>query len=402
MTAYYNEWDKPAAAWLRELIKQGLIANGVVDDRSITDVSASDLKGFTQIHLFAGIGGFSKALRMAGWSDDRPVFSASLPCQSFSVAGKQKGKDDERHLLPHVIELVRQLKPSVCLGEQVENAIVHGWLDDLYAEFGGIGYDVSSQIIPAAAVGAPHIRSRLWWIAKLGEKSCLQQKMNEAIKKRFSATSSPIYTFKMTSKITPAGLSVLKISAQTPRALNKAGYPTPKTGTGGPNHNAPQVLAGNHGMNLEGMAHVVMMGLLTPSATDHKGGKIRNGKLSADRLDLASQLMTAGWATPNTMDLLPPRSKEAMQRQFAVARKGRTAPANLREQVHPELYPQNGQTSNGFIVETESTDQSSQDLNQSCQLNPRLSAWLMGYPEEWCKAAITAHRLIQAKPKRPA
>jgi DNA (cytosine-5)-methyltransferase 1 len=77
MTAYYNDIDKSVCAWLRELIKHGLIADGVVDERSVTDVSASDLKDFTQIHLFAGIGGFSKALRMAGWSDDRPVFSAS-------------------------------------------------------------------------------------------------------------------------------------------------------------------------------------------------------------------------------------------------------------------------------------------------------------------------------------
>ncbi len=53
---YYNEWDKGAAAWLRELIKAGLIPNGYVDDRSITEVTPSDLEGFTQCHFFAGIG----------------------------------------------------------------------------------------------------------------------------------------------------------------------------------------------------------------------------------------------------------------------------------------------------------------------------------------------------------
>jgi len=169
VSAYYNEWDSSAAAWLRELIKQGLIADGEVDERSITDVSASDLKGFTQIHLFSGIGGWSKALRMAGWADDRPVFTASLPCQSFSCAGKQLGKADERHLLPHVVELVRELMPQTMFGEQVENAISHGWLDDLTDEFSGLGYEVASAIIPAAAVGAPHIRSRLWWVANLGK-----------------------------------------------------------------------------------------------------------------------------------------------------------------------------------------------------------------------------------------
>ena len=112
MTAYYNEWDKHSAAWLRELIKQGLITNGVVDERSITDVQASELAGFTQCHFFAGIGGWSYALRLSNWADNRPVWTASLPCQPFSVAGNQKGKEDERHLLPHFLELVNETQEA--------------------------------------------------------------------------------------------------------------------------------------------------------------------------------------------------------------------------------------------------------------------------------------------------
>ena len=54
---YYNEFDRKTAAWLRELIKMGAIPNGDVDERSIVDVSASDLHGYTQRHFFAGIGG---------------------------------------------------------------------------------------------------------------------------------------------------------------------------------------------------------------------------------------------------------------------------------------------------------------------------------------------------------
>ena len=94
MPAYYNEFDQFAAAWLRELIKDGLIADGIVDDRSILDVESKDLEGFTQHHFFAGIGGWSYALRLAGWPDDRHVCTASLPCQPFSVAGQNLGKDD--------------------------------------------------------------------------------------------------------------------------------------------------------------------------------------------------------------------------------------------------------------------------------------------------------------------
>jgi len=104
---YYNEWDSFAADWLRELIKDGLIPDGEVDNRSIADVRPEDLKGFTQCHFFAGIGGWSRALQLAGWSSDRPVWTGSPPCQSFSTAGKGKGKGDERHLCPVFFNLMR-------------------------------------------------------------------------------------------------------------------------------------------------------------------------------------------------------------------------------------------------------------------------------------------------------
>jgi DNA (cytosine-5)-methyltransferase 1 len=169
--AYYNEYDKNAAAWLRELIKQGLIADGVVDERSIIDVQANELVGFSQYHFFAGIGGWSYALRLAGWADTRPVWTASLPCQPFSVAGNQKGKDDARHLLPHFLELVKECRPNTIIGEQVEGAIKHGWLDDLQSTMEAEDYAVGSIVLGAHSGGAPHIRQRLYWIANRVEKT---------------------------------------------------------------------------------------------------------------------------------------------------------------------------------------------------------------------------------------
>ncbi|MFX5084551.1 hypothetical protein ABTC40_18100, partial [Acinetobacter baumannii] len=77
--AYYNEFDPFAAEWLRVLIMFGHIAPGDVDERSITEVSPDDLRGYTQHHFFAGIGVWSLALRGAGWSDDRPVWTGSCP-----------------------------------------------------------------------------------------------------------------------------------------------------------------------------------------------------------------------------------------------------------------------------------------------------------------------------------
>ena len=65
---YYNENDRRAAAWLRELIRSGLIPEGDVDERSITDVRAGDVGGYDQCHFFAGIGGWPYALELAGWS----------------------------------------------------------------------------------------------------------------------------------------------------------------------------------------------------------------------------------------------------------------------------------------------------------------------------------------------
>jgi len=94
--SYYNEIDPYAAQWLRNLIEAGHIARGVVDTRSIVDVRADDIRGFTQAHFFAGIGGWSLAARLAGWPDDRPVWTGSCPCQGFSAAGKGGGFDDPR------------------------------------------------------------------------------------------------------------------------------------------------------------------------------------------------------------------------------------------------------------------------------------------------------------------
>ena len=113
MSAYYNEIDPFAAAWLRELIKVKLIAEGEVDERSIKEVKAEDLKKFTQCHFFAGIGGWSYAARLASWPDDEPLWTGSCPCQPFSVAGKGSAQNDVRHLWPIWFKLIAEIKPSI-------------------------------------------------------------------------------------------------------------------------------------------------------------------------------------------------------------------------------------------------------------------------------------------------
>jgi len=163
--AYYNEFDKHAVSWLRELIKEGLIANGEVDNRSILDVVPADLAGYTQHHFFAGIGGWSYALRLAGWQDEEPVWTASLPCQPFSIVGVQKGIKDERHLWPIFDMLISECKPNTIFGEQVEKAIKHEWLDHLQTNLEGKDYAVGHCILGAHSVNSAHIRQRLYWVA---------------------------------------------------------------------------------------------------------------------------------------------------------------------------------------------------------------------------------------------
>ena len=170
--AYYNEFDPYAAQWLRNLITRGLIAPGEVDERSIEDVRPDDLRGFTQCHFFAGIGVWSHALRQAGWPDDRPVWTGSCPCQPFSQAGREDGVADKRHLWPAFFHLISECQPDIVLGEQVEGAIKHYWLDLVQDDLEGAGYATGAVCAPAACVGAPHIRSRLYWVGAKQSATC--------------------------------------------------------------------------------------------------------------------------------------------------------------------------------------------------------------------------------------
>ncbi|MND77240.1 C-5 cytosine-specific DNA methylase [compost metagenome] len=165
MTAYYNEFDPYAAQWLRNLSQAGHIAPGIVDERSIEDVTPADLAGFTQCHFFAGVGVWSLALRKAGWPDDRPVWTGSCPCQPFSAAGAGAGFADPRHLWPSFAWLIGQCRPPVVFGEQVASKAVEPWVDLVHADLEALEYAFGAVPFPSAGVGAPHIRDRLFWVA---------------------------------------------------------------------------------------------------------------------------------------------------------------------------------------------------------------------------------------------
>lgn len=186
MAAYYNEHDPFAAAWLRELIKAGHIAPGDVDERSIEDVVPVELRGYTQCHFFAGIGVWSHALRRAGWSDDRPVWTGSCPCQPFSQAGQGAGFADERHLWPAFFHLIGECRPDVVFGEQVASKDGLAWLDVVQSDLEAAEYAVGAVDTCAAGFGAPHIRQRLYWLGdrkrtRLAERECYGRVQREAL-----------------------------------------------------------------------------------------------------------------------------------------------------------------------------------------------------------------------------
>lgn len=159
MAAYYNENDPFTAAWLRELIKAGLIADGEVDDRSIEIVRPDDLRGFTQCHFFAGIGGWSYALALAGWPRDRHVWTGSAPCQPSSSAAR--GRNVARELWPPFCALIAECRPDTVFGEQV---VRRQWVDRVVADLQRLDYAVGAAILPALCVGQDHIRERFYFV----------------------------------------------------------------------------------------------------------------------------------------------------------------------------------------------------------------------------------------------
>ena len=92
------------------------------------------------------------------------LVTGGFPCQPFSVAGKQRGSDDDRYLWPAMLEVIRRSQPTWVVGENVAG-IVNMALDQVLADLEMEGYACQSFIIPACAVDAPHRRDRVWIVA---------------------------------------------------------------------------------------------------------------------------------------------------------------------------------------------------------------------------------------------
>ena len=155
--------------------------------------------------LFSGIGGFDLAAEWMGWENkfhcewnpfgqrvlkyywpnaksyeditktdftihrgSIDILTGGFPCQPYSMAGKRKGKEDERHLWPEMLRAIREIGPSYIVGENVLGLV--NWdgglvFDEVQADLESAGYEVQAVVIPAAAVNAPHGRDRVWFVA---------------------------------------------------------------------------------------------------------------------------------------------------------------------------------------------------------------------------------------------
>jgi len=147
------------------------------------------------LDLFSGLGGFSLGLERTGnfetiafcdndkysklvlqkhwkgvkiYNDVKDIITGGFPCQPFSVAGKQAGTDDDRHLWPVMFRIIQEFTPRWVIGENVKGLtnIQDGMVfETVCTDLEGEGYEVRTFNIPAAGVGAPHRRERLWIVA---------------------------------------------------------------------------------------------------------------------------------------------------------------------------------------------------------------------------------------------
>jgi len=392
MTAYYNEIDRYAAQWLRNLIAAGHIAPGEVDERSICDVRPDDLRGYKQCHFFAGIGGWSRALRLAGWPDDRPVWTGSCPCQPFSGAGKKGGGNDKRHLWPVWFRLIQECGADTVFGEQVEGAVGFGWLDRVFADMEDENHACGAAVLGAHSVRAPHIRQRLWWVAQSAS-----ERREMALQHDRSGRTSGSFGHKQMSVEATAHL---------------AGWPTPRAVDGDKGLRTPEGCAKEMARKgrLDDLPSTVTHGLWpTPTMADGSRGvgTIRPHDTGIPLPQRVAQTV-AMWLTATKADSWTPSTMESAQREWdhsnlrgvaAVAMWATPTVQDASNTAGPSQWNRNSKPLNVEVVAHGPTASGSPEPTaRPGALNPAFVCWLMGYSAEWDDCAPTVTQSSRKSP----
>jgi DNA (cytosine-5)-methyltransferase 1 len=126
--------------------------------RKVLEYHFPDSKSYVDVKQFDG----------TAWRGHVDIISGGFPCQPYSAAGKRMGKEDERHLWPEMLRIIREAAPTYVVGENVRG--LTNWnggvvFEEVCADLEAAGYEVWTGILPAAGVGAPHRRDRVWFVA---------------------------------------------------------------------------------------------------------------------------------------------------------------------------------------------------------------------------------------------
>jgi len=146
-----------------------------------------EAQGFSDIKKFS-YAVYKSILRNRGIKDRSiNIITGGFPCQPYSSAGLRKGTDDPRHLWPHMLETIRQFKPTWVVGENVRG--ITNWngglvFEQVQVDLEAIGYEVQAFVLPACAVDAPHRRDRVWFVAHARDNGSHGLKDRQSMGKR--------------------------------------------------------------------------------------------------------------------------------------------------------------------------------------------------------------------------
>ena len=163
-TVYFEE-DRYRVKWLNNLADLGVITTGRVFKRAIEAILPDETRGYKHVHLFANIGVWSYALKLAGWTTERPVWTASIPLQPFNAKSAKNWATHKLNEWPAVFNLVRECRPPTLFIDCSAKAVQAGWLDTVSGDLEGCGYSVGAAVLSTASVGAPCIGKKLYVVA---------------------------------------------------------------------------------------------------------------------------------------------------------------------------------------------------------------------------------------------